>query len=140
MKLRYKKLDPNLPDLRRGSASAAGIDLYTIEDALIRFWDSVVVSAGIQVEIPEGYFGQVSIRSGLGFKQNLATHHGVIDADFRGEVKLKIFNLGMKDVEIKKYDRVAQLVLLPYLDATPECVLELANTERGEGGYGSTGR
>jgi len=138
--LPYLKLDPNLPDLKRGSLHAAGIDLYNAgPDLWIVAHSSQVIPAGIKVAIPEGYYGHVAVRSGLGFNKGLASHIGVVDADFRGKVRIKLFNHSNVDVEIKQYDRVAQLVILPYLHCHPVEVEELPETERGEGGYGSTG-
>lgn len=136
--LKYTKLDPSFPDLKRGSEFSAGIDLYTCSDILLEPYDSTIVSCGITVEIPLGHFGQVSTRSGHGFKLGLASHHGVIDADYRGEVKLKLYSHD-QPVSISKFDRVCQLIIIPFYHCKPELVEELSETERGIHGYGSTG-
>lgn len=139
--MKYIKLDPNVPDLIRGSAEAAGIDLYNAGEPLtIKSNSSAVLDTGISVQIPSGFFGLCVIRSSLGFKYNLGSHVGIIDSDFRGQMKVKIFNAVGDDVFIDKYDRVAQLVIIPYDTSQPEEVDELDHTERGHGGYGSTGK
>lgn len=162
MNINYVKMNPAIPDLKRGSAHSAGIDLIsTNDDFTIYPGCEAIVSAGCQIEIPEGYWGHISIRSGLGFNQGLATHIGVVDADFRGELKIKLFHfMNMDEVSdivddriqlltnawhdngvlIKKFDRIANLVIVPYLNCNPVEVQRLSDTVRGENGYGSTGR
>lgn len=139
LQLRYKKLDQNLPHLKRGSERAAGIDLFnagpTIEIPPLK---SMILSNGIAIEIPDDHFGLVTVRSGLGMR-GLASHIGVIDSDFRGELRTKLFNFGHEGVVIKQYERIANLVIIPYYHCYPLLMSELSDTIRGENGYGSTG-
>lgn len=100
-----------------------------------------MIRTGIQVEIPQGYFGAVFARSGLSTKQGLrpANCVGVIDSDYRGEIKIPLYNDSGSTREVHCGDRVAQMVILPYAKVELEEVDELDNTERGTGGFGSTG-
>lgn len=127
----------------RGSAAAAGYDLYagTNYDIEIPPHSTEKVGIGIAVEIPEGYFGGIYARSGLATKQGLrpANCVGVIDADYRGEVIVALHNDTMYTQKIKAGDRIAQLIIQPYLNVDLNVVDELSDTSRGEGGFGSTG-
>lgn len=123
---------------------AAGIDLYckTREDISIKPGETVKINTGLKVEIPEGYFGAVYPRSSTGVKKQLmlANTLGVIDSDYRGELMMFFYNYGKTDQVIKNGDRLAQLVIQPYLRCQIEEVEELSESERNEGGFGSTGR
>jgi len=101
----------------------------------------VIIPTGIALEIPEGYEGQVRPRSGLALKKGLTVLNapGTIDADYRGEVKVILVNLGEEEVVIERGERIAQLVITPVVRAELIPVEELSSTERGEGGFGSTG-
>lgn len=101
---------------------------------------SVVVDTGVAFEIPEGYEMQIRGRSGLAFKHNIEVHRGTIDSDYRGTVKVKLYNLGNEPVVLRKGDRIAQGVIQPVVKAKFETVSELSETDRGTGGFGSTGR
>ena len=126
------------------SASAAGADLYAaIDEALtIEAGQTVLVPAGIAMEIPEGFVGLVYARSGLATKKGLAPANkvGVIDSDYRGEIMVALHNHSNKSAEIEAGERIAQIVLTPYLTAQFEIADELSSTERGAGGFGSTGK
>ena len=126
----------------KGSALAAGYDLYSSEEAIIPAHGQGLVSTDISIIVPVGTYGRVAPRSGLAVKHGISTGAGVIDADYRGEVKVVLFNHSEKDFEIKQGDRIAQLVLEQIINADiKEITLEeLDNTERGEGGFGSTGK
>lgn len=123
---------------------AAGIDLFckTKEDISIKPGETVKINTGLKVEIPEGYFGAVYPRSSTGVKKQLmlANTLGVIDSDYRGELMMFFYNYGKTDQVIKNGDRLAQLVIQPYLRCQIEEVEELSESERNEGGFGSTGR
>ena len=123
---------------------AAGIDLYckTKEDISIKPGETVKINTGLKVEIPEGYFGAVYPRSSTGVKKQLmlANTLGVIDSDYRGELMMFFYNYGKTDQVIKNGDRLAQLVIQPYLRCQIEEVEELSESERNEDGFGSTGR
>ena len=157
--LRYTKLDPQIPDLAYATSGDAGIDLVTTEtvdfypegksivyDGKRKSYHTgpVLVGTGIAVEIPEGCFGMLVGRSSLGTKKNirLANSVGVIDSGYRGEIKLALYYgaMALNDiVTIERYDRVAQLVVMPFVQAQPELVQDLSDSQRGTGGFGSTG-
>lgn len=126
----------------RGSALAAGYDIYSAEDSVVPGQGQALVSTDISIIVPVGTYGRVAPRSGLTVKHGISTGAGVIDADYRGEVKVALFNHSKKDFEIKKGDRIAQLVLEKIVNAeiTEITQEELVATERGEGGFGSTGK
>lgn len=137
--MKYTKTDPELPDLEYHSEGAAGIDLYAASPITIPMLSSEIIPCGVSIEIPSGHFGLVTIRSGLGFKHSLATHIGIIDSDYRGECLVKIYNHGTEPVKIKRYQRIANLVIVPCTQVKPVLVAELSSTDRGEKGFGSTG-
>lgn len=144
MNINIKKLytDANIPT--KGSEYAAGSDLYAhlpIDCITIMAGGTVKIGTGVAVEIPEGYFGAVFARSGLATKRGLrpANCVGVIDADYRGEIIVALHNDTNNDVEIVNGDRIAQLVIMPYLKAEFNEVAELSDSQRGSGGFGSTG-
>ena len=144
MKVPFIKLHPNAVMPTYGSASAAGADLYALseEEILIPAGKTVFVSTGIAMEIPEGFVGLVFARSSMGAKRNLAPANkvGVIDSDYRGEIRVVLHNHGDTDQVVLPGERIAQLVIVPYLTAEFEECTSLSQTERGEGGFGSTGR
>jgi len=127
-----------------GSASAAGYDLYaaTSYDIEIAPHKTVKVDAGIAVAIPEGYFGAIYARSGLATKQGLrlANCVGVVDADYRGPIIVALHNDTDEYQYIHAGDRIAQLVIQPFWDVNFNEVKELDTTERGNKGFGSTGK
>src|SRR5688500_12726230 len=120
---------------------AAGMDLRANETVELAPMQRFAVGTGIRVAIPEGYEAQVRPRSGLALKQGLSIPNapGTIDADYRGEVKVILINLGSEVISIRKGDRIAQLVICPVAKAELIVCEELPVTERGEGGFGSTG-
>jgi dUTP pyrophosphatase len=137
--LLIKKLSENATTPTRGSAFAAGYDLYAASATIIPARGKALVSTDLSIATPEGTYGRIAPRSGLAAKHFIDTGAGVIDADYRGEVKVLLFNHSDKDFEVAKGDRVAQLVLERIY--TPE-IVEVKNLEesvRGEGGFGSTG-
>lgn len=140
--LKYAKHDPDLPDLIRGSQYSAGIDLYSIEDEFfVNRYNFKTVRTGVSVEIPEGFLGLITVRSSLGFKYDLETHNGVIDSDYRGEILVRLRGNTIAGHTVRKYDRIAQLLIIPLIALAPSLVSieELSETDRGEGGIGSTG-
>lgn len=137
--LLVKKLSPDASIPTRGSVFAAGYDLYASAPTTIPPLGKVLVSTDLAIAVPQGTYGRVAPRSGLASKFFIDTGAGVIDADYRGEVKVLLFNFGKEPYEVKKGDRIAQLVLERIY--TPE-VVEVENLEesaRGAGGFGSTG-
>lgn len=144
MKIKIKKLNEKAQLPSSGSAYAAGYDLYACveeEEVIIPAHTTVMVGTGVAVAVPEGYFGGIFARSGLAAKQSLrpANCVGVVDSDYRGEVKVALHNDSDQERKIENGERIAQLVVIPYLSLEFEEVAELDETERGEGGFGHTG-
>ncbi len=143
MDIKYKKLNELAKVPTRGSEYAAGYDLYaaTDEPMNILAHTTQLVKTGLAFELPDGYFGAIFARSGLASKKGLrpANCVGVVDSDYRGEVMVALHNDTDSDVAIDANERIAQLVLMPYINMTFEEVEELDATTRGEGGFGSTG-
>jgi dUTP pyrophosphatase len=140
MTLKVKKLcfDAIVPT--RGSDRSVGYDLYSSEDAMVPCQAGrALVGTGITVVLPEGVYGRVAPRSGLAVKHCINVGAGVIDPDYTGEIKVVLFNHGEKDFEIKKGDRIAQLVLERCETPPIEEINIVEDTERGSGGFGSTG-
>lgn len=118
----------------------AGLDLYSAVDFIIIPQNHVAIDTNIAIEIPSGYYGRIAPRSGLAYKYGIDVLAGVVDAGFRGELKVILANLGKETFNIKKGDRIAQLIITPYLRLTPKSVEFLNETERGESGFGSSGK
>lgn len=142
--IKVVKLQDNAVLPTRGSNQAAGYDLYAClddEKLTIAPQHTVLVGTGLAVAIPDGYFGAIFARSGLASKKGLrpANCVGVCDSDYRGEYKVALHNDSDSDQIITNGERIAQLVVLPYLPVAFELVDSLDNTERGDGGFGSTG-
>ncbi|KAL4916961.1 dUTPase-like protein [Aspergillus aurantiobrunneus] len=137
--LQVKKLTPAARAPTRGSAFAAGYDLYSAKEIIIPAKGKALVDTGLAIAVPEGTYGRVAPRSGLASKHFIDTGAGVIDADYRGEVKVLLFNFSDLDFTIKEGDRIAQLVLERIYTPEVTVVEELAESVRGAGGFGSTG-
>ncbi len=139
-----KKLRENAVIPTYGSEYAAGADLYACIDEITEFepGETRLIPTGLAMEIPIGYAGLIYARSGLASKKGLAPANkvGVVDADYRGEIMVALHNhsTGKKSIEPK--ERIAQLVIAPYLTAVFNETDELNDTVRGDGGFGSTGR
>lgn len=144
MNVNYKLVRDGAMTPTYGSSSAAGADLYACIDKRIAIWpgETVSVPTGIAVEIPEGYVGLIYARSGLACKKGLAPANkvGVVDSDYRGEVIVMLHNHGSKTQFIEPYDRIAQFIITPVIQANYTLVSELSDTSRGSGGFGSTGK
>lgn len=144
MELKVKKLSPNAILPTYGSAGAAGADLYALpegEPVVIDPGKTVFIHTGLTMAIPEGYVGLIFARSGLASKRGLAPANkvGVIDSDYRGEFMVALHNHGDIPQTVEPGDRVAQFVVVPVMTADFREVDALDDTERGEGGFGSTG-
>jgi dUTP pyrophosphatase len=141
--VKVKKLDPRAKLPAYGSAYAAGADLCALSDSPIDIppHATVLIRTGIAAEIPEGYAGLIYARSGLATKRSLAPANkvGVIDADYRGEIMVALHNHSDAPQSIDPGERIAQLVITPFLTAAFEEADALSETVRGEGGFGSTG-
>ncbi|OJJ39765.1 hypothetical protein ASPWEDRAFT_37604 [Aspergillus wentii DTO 134E9] len=137
--LLVKKLNEHATAPTRGSAFAAGYDIYSAKETVIPAKGKAMVETGIAVAVPAGTYGRVAPRSGLAAKHFIDTGAGVIDADYRGEVKVLLFNFSDVDFTINKGDRIAQLVLERIYTPEVQVVEELEESVRGAGGFGSTG-
>ena len=142
-KVRFKKLSENAVVPSYGTAYSAGADLYSAmqEDVIIAPETTKFIKTGIAIEIPEGLVGLIYSRSGMACKKGLAPANkvGVIDSDYRGEIIVALYNHSDSSVTVASGDRIAQLVLTPYIKADFEEADELDDTVRGDGGFGSTG-
>ncbi len=134
-----KKLSNNAILPTRGSVLSAGLDLYSAVDIIVPSKGKAIAVTDISISIPDGYYGRVAPRSGLAAKHFIDVGAGVIDQDYRGNVGVVLFNFSDKDFEVKKGDRIAQLILEKILICEVRLVDDLENTSRGNGGFGSTG-
>lgn len=142
--VKFQRLRPGAAIPRYHSAHAAGMDLAADLDAPLTLapLERAAVPTGIALEIPPGFEGQVRPRSGRALNEGLAMVNapGTIDADYRGEVKVILVNLGSLPIVIRSGDRIAQLVIAPVVRAEVVEVAELTPSSRGDGGFGHTGR
>ncbi|XP_010767934.1 deoxyuridine 5'-triphosphate nucleotidohydrolase, mitochondrial isoform X2 [Notothenia coriiceps] len=138
--LRFAKLSEHATTPTRGSNKAAGYDLYSAYDYTLGPMDKAIVKTDIQIAVPHGCYGRVAPRSGLAAKHFIDVGAGVVDEDYRGNVGVVLFNFSKDTFDVKKGDRVAQLVCerICYPDLEEQETLD--ETERGAGGFGSTGR
>lgn len=143
MKMNIKKLDDRAILPTYGSEFSAGADLYACLDEAVTIepGEALLIHTGVAMEIPEGYAGLIFARSGLATKKGLAPSNkvGVVDADYRGEVMVSLFNHSKEARCVEPGERIAQLVISPFIAAEWNVVEELNETVRGEGGFGSTG-
>lgn len=144
MEVKIKKLNENAK-ITHGSEKSAGYDLHACMDSESIFIEpqtNKLVGTGISMAIPEGYFGGIYARSGLATKEGLrpANCVGVVDSDYRGEIKVALFNDTNEKKVVVNGDRIAQLIIQPYLDLEFVEVDELDDSNRGENGFGSTGK
>lgn len=144
MKINIKKLTETAMLPEQGSAYAAGYDLFADlkQNLEIKPHETAMIPTGLAMEIPEGYFGGIFARSGLASKESLrpANCVGVVDADYRGEVRVALHNDGDVVRVIAPQQKIAQLVVVPFLSVEFDEVNELSDTVRGAGGFGSTGK
>lgn len=138
-RLLFKRLHPGARLPARGSARAAGLDLCAVERVTIAAGARAAVRTGLAVEIPAGFYGRVAPRSGLAVRQGIDVLAGVIDSDYRGEILCALVNHGDEPFEVEPGARVAQLVIEAIATPEPAWAEELEETERGAGGFGSTG-
>lgn len=146
MKIKVK-LDEGAYMPTRAHSTDAGLDIYSpidfsVEDTsyslLFGKKCSAIIDTGVHVEIPEGYVGMLKSKSGLNTKHGI-TSEGVIDSGYTGSIVVKLYNHGNKTVHFSKGQKISQLVILPIITPEPELVYDLEETERGAGGFGSTG-
>ncbi len=147
MNINVKKINNKAHIPTRGSEFSAGSDLYAcladgVEKININPGETVLIHTGLIIEIPFGYAGLIYARSGLASKKGLAPANkvGVVDADYRGEIMVAIHNHSNRMQSVSDGERIAQLVITPFLTVDFNLVDELTETERGAGGFGSTGK
>jgi dUTP pyrophosphatase len=139
MSLKVVRSSPDAYLPTRGSEKAAGLDLYTPRNVIVPARRRLIIPLDICIELPENTFGHVLPRSGLAVKQGIHVGAGVIDEDYRGNVGVLLFNLSDYDVEFKKGERIAQLVIKKYESVTVEEHADLSSTVRSGKGFGSSG-
>lgn len=141
MEVKIKKLcvDAVIPVYQ--TAESAGADLYSVEEAVIEANETKLLKTGLAMELPSGFVGLIYARSGLATKRGLAPANkvGVIDSDYRGEIMVALHNHSQNTQTVAKGERIAQFVLAPVYQAEFEVVDSISDTQRGEGGFGSTG-
>tara|TARA_Y100000591_G_scaffold322590_1_gene339201 strand:+ start:517 stop:954 length:438 start_codon:yes stop_codon:yes gene_type:complete len=144
IKVLVKRLNSSVKIPLYKTNGASGMDLMAYIDKQINLkpGESCIVPTGLSVAFPEGYEIQIRPRSGLAAKNNITVLNspGTIDSDYRGELKVILFNHGNKNFQINKNDRIAQMVLTPFIKMDLEETNKLPKTIRGEGGFGSTGK
>lgn len=143
MSINIKRLQENAKIPTRGSAEAAGYDLYATNDVELHIppHHTMMIGTGLAIELPTGTFGAIFARSGLASKKGLrpANCVGVVDSDYRGEVKVALHNDSDSFMSIEPHERIAQLVIIPYVPVNFIETEELSDAERGANGFGSTG-
>lgn len=133
------KLDPGAFLPVRAHPTDAGLDLRSPVNEFVPSFGSAIIDTGVHVEIPEGYVGMLKSKSGLNVWDDI-TSEGVIDSGYTGSIVIKLYNHGGTNKYIREGDKISQLVILPIITPTLELVDELEPTERGDNGFGSTGR
>jgi dUTP pyrophosphatase len=139
MQLKIRRIDKSLPLPNYAKKSDAALDLRSSIDCMIKPNECKTIPSGIALEIPQGYFGSVRDRSGLASKFAIHTLAGVVDSGYRGEIGIVLINLGKEDFKITKGDRIAQIIIQPILQPEIIEVENLEESDRGTGGFGSTG-
>jgi dUTP pyrophosphatase len=137
--LSFKKLDPDAVLPTRGSPAAAGLDLYSIEAVSLNRGERRLIRTGLAVAIPEGFYGRVAPRSGLAVQEGIDVLAGVIDADYRGEIRCLLINSSEETVHLPAQTKICQLIIEKIITPDAVWVESLSDTSRGDGGFGSTG-
>lgn len=138
--LKIKKLHSNAKLPERAYPGDAGLDLFSIEDLVIKKGERATISTGIAIELPENCTGLIWDRSGLAFKHGVTGLGGVVDHSYRGEVKVCLINLGPEDYEVKAGEKVAQIIVQHFVELNPVFVEELSDGHRADRGFGSSGK
>ena len=139
-RLLIKRLSEAAVKPTRQSLGSAGYDLYAAADVMIEGRGYRLIPTDIAVVIPEGHYGRISSRSGLALRYGLEVGAGVIDEDYRGSLGVILHNHSNTDYQVRRGDRIAQLIIEPYKVVEVVEVEDLGTTERGTGGFGSTGK
>jgi len=138
MKILYKPLSPNATIPSKSTKGSAAFDIYASSCQIVQPNNRLAIKTDISLQIPFGYYGRIAARSGLTIKHNIDIGAGVIDSDYRGEIKPILINNGTKPFHISKNDRIAQIVIEQCADVTFQQVEELTQTHRGDKGFGSS--
>lgn len=133
------KLDDGAKQPKRQHPTDAGLDLYAMHDGIVRAKQSSTFHTGIHIELPKGTAGILLPKSGLMTKHDIITF-GVVDESYRGEIMVHMFNCGGEDYSVRAGDKISQMLVIPVLYVPVEVVDELSDGERGNAGFGSTGR
>lgn len=134
------KLDEGAYMPERAHSTDAGLDLRSMIDEMIWAGQSVTFDTGVHIELPPGYYGKIESKSGLNTRFGVVSCGGVIDEGYTGSIAVKLYNLGRSSYHVRKGDKIAQLVIMPYIAPELELASFLDETDRGEAGFGSTGR
>ncbi|HEX3281459.1 MAG TPA: dUTP diphosphatase [Pyrinomonadaceae bacterium] len=137
--LSFKKLDEHAVLPSRGSLHSAGLDLFSLEDLAIAPKQRILARTGLAVAIPEGHYGRIAPRSGLALRTGLDVLSGVIDADYRGEIGCLLYNTGDETITLPAHSKICQLIIEKIITPQPVWADEIDETDRGSGGFGSTG-
>ncbi|MFA7708129.1 MAG: dUTP diphosphatase [Candidatus Pacearchaeota archaeon] len=135
----FKKLVPEAIIPSYAHPGDAGMDIFSNENIIINAGERYLISTGWSLELPEGYVAFIKDKSGIAYKKGMIHMAGVIEYTYRGEYKVLLYNTSKEPYEVKKGDKIAQLVILPVATAEIEVAEELSETSRGAGGFGSTG-
>ena len=138
--LKVTLLSENATVPTKGSPTSAGYDLYAVTEGTVPAYGHDIFKIGISVELPKGTYGRIAPRSSLSAKFGIETGAGVVDEDYRGEIGVILFNHSKNRWHFKKGDRIAQFIVTEIRDTVLEVVDKLSETDRGEGGFGSTGK
>ena len=139
--LHYVKVDEEMPDLCYAKPGDAGIDLCVTESVEIAPQGMVKVGTGIMAAIPEGFFGMIVPRSGVATKRGITVINtpATIDSGYRGEIQLPLYNMSTEVQHVERGERIVQMIIMPYATVSPVLSAVLPDSERGDGGFGSTG-
>lgn len=138
--LKVKLLSDNAFCPTRSNKTDAGLDLYASQDMTILTQSRAMIKTDLALEIPEGYYGRVAPRSGLALKHGIDVFAGVVDSSYRGSINVILYNSDDLDFQISKGDRIAQLIIEKHYNFPVEIVENLSDSDRGSGGFGSTGK
>lgn len=139
MEIPIQRLDPSARLPKYAHDTDAGMDIFALTAATVASHERVLIPTGVALAIPDGFVGLVWDKSGIATKTGLTTLAGVIDSGYRGEIKIALFNSGAEAQTIEAGQKIAQLLIQPIMRAHVTEVVELSNTTRGSGGFGSTG-
>lgn len=141
MKLKVKKLANDIKGITKPAIDGdAGYDLYAAHDCVIKAKSSASIKTGIALELPKGYWLEIMPKSGLATKFDIAVHNGVIDNGYRGEIIVHVYNHSNNDYQFSKNDKVAQAIIRELVVFDIDETSELSSSDRGEKGFGSTGK